>query len=218
VIEKGLKILEMLGSHITVSEDKTRDRIVLTAKRRFLIEGFAKVTIGDLCHSLRISKKTFYKFFDDKEDLVKAIMASNLKIFIPRFAEIMQSDDPPDVRFDKFIDFASREFPENISVAFLADLQALMPEFWDAIDQFRQHQVRRVLDVLKEGQKNGVFNPEIEPEVMSKFILLVVTQIINPKTLYEAELQIWDVTRMWRILIRDGIYSAEYRRKKEGVK
>lgn len=208
--------LSLLGDHLAIPEDKTRDRIVMTAKRRFLDEGFSRVTIGDLCHQLRISKKTFYKFFSDKEDLILAILATNIKVFLPRLTTCFDNALPVRERFDNFMNFITGDFRKNITVAFIADLQALMPEVWEAIDKFRKFQFQRFVELIKEGQEEGVFRKEVDADILSKFFMLVVSKVMDPKILYEAGLQIHDIANMWFSIMDKGLHVSP--EEKEGGK
>jgi AcrR family transcriptional regulator len=55
-------------------DSETRQRILSTAQQIFLKTGFSKVTMDELANELGMSKKTLYKHFSSKEDLLKVIM------------------------------------------------------------------------------------------------------------------------------------------------
>ena len=48
--------------------------ILKTGAKRFLKYGLRSVSIDDICADLRISKKTFYTYFSQKEALVEAVL------------------------------------------------------------------------------------------------------------------------------------------------
>jgi len=206
-------LLEILGPHINPPVDRVHERIILSAKKRFLEEGFAKVTIEDLCHSLRISKKTFYKYFKDKEDLVIAIAAHNATLLLPKIAAIHAGNLTPDERFDRFVDFFFNTLAKNMSVAFLADLQALIPSLWEAIDAFRMVQVGNIMQIFKEGQEAGIYRRDIDPEKFSRILYLIVSRVVDPKTLYEHGLQLQDIPGLIFKIVRYGVYERPGKRK-----
>ena len=43
-------------------------------------EGFSKVTLDEIATELGMSKKTLYKYFEDKEDLLRAGIEENYEI------------------------------------------------------------------------------------------------------------------------------------------
>ena len=54
--------------------DQQKEIIVQTAIRMFHQLGIRNVSIDDICSELRISKKTFYTHFQQKEELVDAVL------------------------------------------------------------------------------------------------------------------------------------------------
>lgn len=205
------ELIDFFSPHFSLPDDKSRARIILAAKKRFLDEGFARVTIGDLCHGMRISKKTFYKYFKDKEDLVLAVIAYNMKMVLPIMAESLTDDASPEEQLENFLDFLINEFPKHVTVAFMADVQALLPDVWEVIDKFRKGRVQNFFEILKRGQQKGVFTKSINADKASRFFLILLDRILDPKLLYENELQLSDVTSIWFVLLRDGIYAKNYK-------
>ena len=58
-----------------MSEDEiTKEKIFSVCEERFFREGFASVSVDEISTNLAMSKKTFYKHFASKEDLVQQIM------------------------------------------------------------------------------------------------------------------------------------------------
>jgi len=51
-----------------------KENIIQTANNQFQRMGIRNVSIDDVCAELRISKKTFYRYFNKKEDLVDAVI------------------------------------------------------------------------------------------------------------------------------------------------
>lgn len=209
------ELIDFFGPYFDAPEDKTRERIVLAAKKRFMYEGFARVTIGDMCHDMRISKKTFYKHFKDKEDIVLAVIAHNMKIFIPKMAESFTNDAHPEQQLEFFLDFLINEFPKHVTVAFMADVQALLPDVWEVIDTFRKKRIQNFFEILKRGQQKGVFTKAFDADKASRLFLILIDRFLDPKLLYENELQLSDVMSIWLVLLRDGIYSKEYKESRQ---
>ena len=54
--------------------EKPRERIVATAASLFYNHGINAVGVAHICETAKVSKRTLYKYFDTKEDLVSASM------------------------------------------------------------------------------------------------------------------------------------------------
>jgi len=62
---------------------KNTEEVILQKSLDLFIEfGIRNVSIDTICNELRISKKTFYSYFKQKEDLVDAILTYEEKINI----------------------------------------------------------------------------------------------------------------------------------------
>ena len=51
-----------------------REKIIELAMEKMKQVGIKSISIDDLCHEIGISKKTFYVYFDAKDDLVAAML------------------------------------------------------------------------------------------------------------------------------------------------
>lgn len=200
------QIIERLAPYMAASPDKVRDRIIAGAKARFLADGFARVPVEDLCHQLRISKKTFYKHFRDKSDLVHAIVADNFREIVPRVVGVLTSGDPPDVRLHGMMDTVLNVVTKRISTVFVADMQALIPDLWNEIDDFRKaYVIPNMLRIFAEGQAAGVFRTDIDARVWSRILYLVITRVADPKILYENEISFESLVSTLFTVVRFGI-------------
>ncbi len=204
--------LSRLDRHLRAPEDRTRDRILVGAKRQFLAQGFARVPIGEVCLSLKISKKTFYKYFPNKEELVYGIVASNAKLFFPKLSDILAAEAAPDVRlgemFDSYLDMVA----QNFSAIFLSDLQVMMPELWQVIDSVRKEVLANTIDIIKEGQRQGVFRKDIDAEKLSRVFSLILERVFDPKVLYENGLQHPEAFQAFFDILRWGICEPSQER------
>jgi len=61
------------------TDTEVRERIISYAREHFMHEGFSKVTLDEIATELGMSKKTLYKYFEDKEDLLRAGIEENLR-------------------------------------------------------------------------------------------------------------------------------------------
>ena len=55
-------------------DDLIRERLLLTAMQEFMQYGFSRISMDDLAIRMGMSKKTLYKYYPSKEELVKAVL------------------------------------------------------------------------------------------------------------------------------------------------
>lgn len=65
----------------------TRAALVTVAHRRFHAHGFEKTTIEEICEEVGVSRRTFFRYFRSKEDLVFPNREERLERFLEVLAE-----------------------------------------------------------------------------------------------------------------------------------
>ena len=58
----------------------TREKYLIAITQQFMKYGIKSVTMDDISKNLFISKKTLYKHFKDKDDIVETIMKLDIEI------------------------------------------------------------------------------------------------------------------------------------------
>ena len=70
---------------MTESEfNRTREELLENISELFLKYGLRSTSMDDICSHLKISKKTLYQYFSNKDDLVEQIMMHRRKITVHR--------------------------------------------------------------------------------------------------------------------------------------
>jgi TetR/AcrR family transcriptional repressor of nem operon len=92
---------------------ESKQRILAAAKELFLARGYAGTTVDAICEKARLTKGSFYHFFDSKEELGLAVLDWSLQ----RSGQIL-ADGPhrqvadPVERALTFIDHIANSSPE----------------------------------------------------------------------------------------------------------
>lgn len=77
--------------------DEMKDRILDSADELFYERGVRDVTIDDVCRCISISKKTFYQYYSQKEDLVEEVIGYHLQKKIDYFNALLHDKNPIEV-------------------------------------------------------------------------------------------------------------------------
>lgn len=68
-------------------------KVIATAQKLFYKEGVRAVTMDKVAHSLRMSKRTLYELFADKEDLLVACIEDSHKEFNDKMRAVTKPED-----------------------------------------------------------------------------------------------------------------------------
>jgi AcrR family transcriptional regulator len=91
---------------------ETRTRILRYAHEAFRTRGFASTTIDDICEAVGISKRTYFRYFPDKE----ALLVPNREKRLDRFVEFLRTTDASESPFAilrRVTDLFAAEYMEN---------------------------------------------------------------------------------------------------------
>jgi len=169
-----------------MQKDAQRDRILETAHEKFRRFGIRRVTMDEIARDLRISKKTLYQLFPDKEALVRASVERIAGTVIPIVSEALGRDGPP---MERIVE-AWRAFamvPRLLSAELISDVQADYPHIWREIDARRHEVIGRFEKLIEDGVRSGDFRPEVHPKVVMRLILAVIEQVMVPDVLARGE-------------------------------
>lgn len=138
-------------------DSRKKQDILLTARKLFSLHGARRVTIEELCRKAGVSKMTFYKYFSNKNDLVKTIKANLMEEGFGKFDEIAALKVP----YPEKIQLMTRwkvEFASKIGADFIREMVS--------IDDFVEEAKKRFLANIASAQEEGEIREDIDPELI----------------------------------------------------
>ncbi len=154
----------------SITTNKKYQDLIKTAHDLFWKHGFRRVSIEEICLKAGISKMTFYKYFDDKLELAKAIFDQVVQEGILKFKEILTDNIPPNEKIKKIV-LLKLEGTNDISKEFLEDFYR---DNESGIAKFVREKTNEAWDVvlsdIKQAQVQGIFRKDIKPEFLFYFL------------------------------------------------
>jgi TetR/AcrR family fatty acid metabolism transcriptional regulator len=151
------------------SSDKYR-RIIHAATKVFAKKGFFHAKVSDIAKEAQVADGTIYIYFENKDDILISLFEEQMKAVLDNMvAQISKENDP--VR--KLYRFAlihlqlieqSKSMAEIIQVE-LRQSSKFMKEYKN--EKFGQY-LDLIADIIREGQRKGVFKREIIPGVAKR--------------------------------------------------
>ncbi len=139
------------------SRGTKREQLLEVARKLFLKFGTKRVTIEEICKESNVSKVTFYKHFENKTAIIKAIRDEMMEMGFSKFDEI-SSQGIPFVEKIKLMSKWRIEFLSSIQGEFLDDILVM--------EEFKKEFMIRYLDNLKQAQIDGEVRKDISPELI----------------------------------------------------
>jgi len=166
-------------------DDLIRERLLLTAMQEFMQYGFSRISMDDLAIRMGMSKKTLYKYYPSKEELVKAV----LEVRKQRVGELMsfiETKVPKHAFGEKIVQVSQKvaEFLSEIQPHVMFDLKKSFPLIFDDFDTFRKASIVKGFTIaLNEGRASGVFRDDIPIELAVHMHLTLISTMMNPEYL-----------------------------------
>lgn len=141
--------------------------------------GIKTLNMDDLAKHLACSKKTLYKHFRDKRDLVSQALTSHLDGLEKRMDEVMSSQG-------NAIDVALQEMEEKRSMlsamnpTVLFDLKKHYPKVFEATFSRRRAMVRRVVKHnVHRGMEEGLYRSDLNVDAVADLHLALVEDMVK---------------------------------------
>jgi len=199
----------------------TKEQIVQNSATLFLKNGFYKTTMDDVARKLKISKKTIYKYFAAKDDLLNAIIEDTMTHVRDNINKIISNKDQSVMKLISLSDFLVG-FSLKISETWINDLKVHNPRRWETIEYFRKETILHAFNkIINQGKKENLIidKPNI---IIVTIILSAIQGIINPEFLLNNNFSVKEAFIQTFDILISGILTKKGRKaykqfKKQGI-
>lgn len=183
-----------------------QNKIIEQTEEKFFRDGFYKTTMDEIASELKMSKKTIYKFFPSKDDLVKAIAKFFMNRMKNKIVPALQSDKNAIEKLSDLINILAKA-SEKISAARMEELKRHYPNIWNDIDNFRTEMMfGNITKVIDQGKKEGLFI-DYPTNIVMNVLVASVRNIVNPDFILNNNFSIIEAARYAFKIIIGGIVT-----------
>jgi TetR/AcrR family transcriptional regulator, cholesterol catabolism regulator len=145
-----------------------KQNITQTASKLFHRSGVRNISIDEVCSELRISKKTFYQHFQQKEDLIGAVIEENKQQHFEKFEKNLRNKNA----IDSLI-FIIKELKKNSDCEphqLWFDIQKYYPKVFEKYEIMKLEAIRIGFEQnLIQGIEEGYYRKDLDIELASFF-------------------------------------------------
>ena len=167
---------------------KKQELITQTAYGLFMRHGIKRVTIEEICRTASVSKMTFYKYFNNKNDLAISVLDGIFTKAQNRYHDIMAQDAPFSEKVKDIIKL-KMDASQDVSKEMLHDLwHNPVPEVAEYLQKISQSSFKQFLDDMALAQKKGEIRQDVNPHFIIYFLgkMQDMTDDENLLNLYET--------------------------------
>jgi len=183
-----------------------QNKIIEHTEEKFFRDGFYKTTMDEIASELRMSKKTIYKFFPSKDDLVKAIAKFFMNRMKSKIVPALQSDKNAIEKLGDLINILAKA-SEKISAVRMEELKRHYPNIWNDIENFRTEMMfGNITKVIDQGKKEGLF-VDYPTNIIMNVLVASVRSIVNPDFIMNNNYSIIEAARYAFKIVISGILT-----------
>ncbi|HPS65222.1 MAG TPA: TetR/AcrR family transcriptional regulator [Ignavibacteria bacterium] len=137
--------------------EEIRNRILEYSAKKFMENGFYKTSMDEIASELGMSKKTLYKYFDSKSDLVRQVAVNFIETQKKRVDEIIM-DKKADI-IEKLILLTKRNTDSTrmVNEKWHNDIRLHEPKLHKYCEKFQNESISRIAtELIKQGKKEKV--------------------------------------------------------------
>lgn len=166
-----------------------KKRILEKAYEMFYHMSISKVTMGEIANALGISKKTLYKYYENKEDIIKAMYKAIIEeIDCEMEALVNDSEMNFSVKMKRIMDILAKG-SAKLKGELIDEMKLSYPEFYKDILDFRKKCSKdRFSLLIDEGVNKSYFRTDIDKDLFALLYTTAIHNIIIPDVLSELSL------------------------------
>lgn len=198
--------------------DTQRNKIIQLACERFKQYGIRSVSIDDLCRELGMSKKTFYVYFKQKDELVLAVLHTIHETHSANIEHTFSGKSTLEcVR--QMMDFMQSFSEVHQEPPFAYDLQKYYPDIYrEHIDKVRRITRDFITSHIEQGIAEGVYRNDLDIEMCSIFFVLMqqayIQNINHIHTVSPKRVATFTIDSFLRtVLSEEGLRKVDQMRK-----
>lgn len=161
-----------------------------------------KLTMDDIASALKMSKKTIYKYFASKDELVKAVVWVRAQILKKNIEKIADQDVNVIQKFLNLTDFLLTRGLKFLQV-FLEPMAEMDPKWWEKLEEFRAKLLtENISKIVNQGKAEGLVIDR-DTEIIKDIYISAIRGLVNPVFLKKSNMPVQHVvTVMLEILFR----------------
>ncbi len=172
-----------------ISRDSIRKRALDAAEASVRRLGISRSSMSDLVRSSGVSRRTFYKVFGSKDDLMRALVDRRVE-HVSGFLKGMIGSDMPTADKVHAILRVVQTVTSFVTPEILGELHAAHPEVWEHLDRRRLVVIGLWRQVLVDGQRRGEIRRDVDPDFFVQLLTVIAQNMLNPTWIVEHDVPI----------------------------
>lgn len=144
-----------------------KERILDVAAEKINSYGLKKFTVDEIAAELKISKKTIYKYFKSKDDMILQYFEAIISSDKESVEKTLRSNSE---FLEKIHQIVYSNHKYKLPIKLLNEAKLFYPEEWNEIEKLKKYKLNVIKKLLEEAALEGKINSEVNLSVLSKML------------------------------------------------
>ena len=158
---------------------ETKTRILQSAEALFMRNGIKSVSMDDISTHLAMSKKTLYKWFENKDQIVHAVTEQHLKMEEAECCRMFAAAANALDELFQMMNWAKRQF-QDVHPGIFYDLRKYYPQAWSLWETHKNSFIlEKISNNLRRGMGEGLYRADLDVAVLARLHLAEIELAFN---------------------------------------
>lgn len=181
-----------------------KDRIIASVAKQINLYGVKRFTIDDIVRDLGISKKTIYKYYSSKDEIVSEFLRISIEDNIKDTIAAVEKEENLKDKICAAL-FSHHKYP--IPIELIEDIEKYYPEDWKKIEEQRDFKIKLVRGLINQGIESGKLRSDINVEVLILILDKTTKGILEYNFLKENNLSVNSALNEVGEILLNGVLS-----------
>jgi AcrR family transcriptional regulator len=196
-----------------MKEDNIRNLILEKAGAQFFQYGFTNTTTQQIAEELEISKKTLYKYFNSKEEMLFAVLAMYHQEMLCRIEALTKDTQMDFLEKLREISTLIGKYKAKFTPQLIRDLKKMAPEQFGHKGPPHQQLIPFIEQLLGEGIQKGMIRADVDLRLIMLVISRAFENLLSSEVLSELPFTFHEVLEAIIKIISEGILTEKARQK-----
>ncbi len=196
-----------IGQKLIINEERyyMRDRIIQVATEKINKYGFRKFTVNDIATELGISKKTVYKYFTSKNEIISVIVDTNVEMERKDVLKALESEGSWTDKLQALMFTFVTDRLEWVT----EELHRFFPQEWAKIEAQRKWKLTLVKELFVKAIENGEIRSDIAPGIIELTFVSTVNALFNYDNLEQIDMTPEQAMEEFKKILFTGILTKK---------
>lgn len=153
-----------------------KESILNSVRKHILKAGFKGFTIDDICNELKISKKTIYKHFDSKDEMIAKIIDAHVETDRSNTLKALEGQGSIQ---DKLQSVILCYYDYSIPLKLVDELKSCFPNEWSKIEELFQFKQELFRKLIRQGMEEGCISSATNIDMLMLVIQKTIPAILD---------------------------------------